>query len=62
MTFEYSLDDESYYKNRLGLIVLESDETIEQEFRYILDDTTSIYHSRIHCDKEVTKDLSLIHI
>ena len=56
MTFEYSLDDESYYKNRLGLIVLESDETIEQEFRYILDNTTSIYHSRIHCDKKVTKD------
>ncbi len=56
MTFEYSLDDKSYYKNRLGLIVLESDETIEQEFRYILDDTTSIYHSRIHCDKVVTKD------
>ena len=37
MTFEYNLDDESYYKNRLGLIVLESDETIEQEFRYIID-------------------------
>ena len=56
MTFEYNLDDESYYKNRLGLIVLESDETIEQEFRHILDDTTSIYHSRIHCNKTVTKD------
>ena len=56
MRFEYSLDDESYYKHRLGLIVLESDETIEQEFRYILDGTTSIYHSRIPCDKVVTKD------
>ena len=56
MTFEYNLDNENYYKHRLGLIVLKSDETIEQEFRNILDDTTSIYHSRIHCDKEVTRD------
>ena len=30
MTFEYSLDDKSYYKNRLGLIVLESDEQLSR--------------------------------
>ena len=50
----YKFDDNKYYKARLGLIVLQSDETIEQEFRTILDQSISINHSRIYCDNIVT--------
>ena len=44
---DYELDDNGYYKARLGLIVLQSDETIEQEFRTILDQSVSINHSHL---------------
>ena len=52
----YKLDDNKYYKARLGLIVLQSDETIEQEFRTILDQSISINHSRIYCDNIVSNE------
>ena len=53
---DYELDDNGYYKARLGLIVLQSDETIEQEFRTILDQSISINHSRIYCDNIVSNE------
>ena len=57
----FELDDNRYYKARLGLIVLQSDETIEQEFRTILDQSVSINHSRIYCDNIVSnKNLRLM--
>ena len=52
----FELDDNRYYKARLGLIVLQSDETIEQEFRTILDESISINHSRIYCDNIVSNE------
>ena len=52
----YEFDDNRYYKARLGLIVLQSDETIEQEFRTILDESISINHSRIYCDNIVSNE------
>ena len=52
----FELDDTRYYKARLGLIVLQSDETIEQEFRTILDESISINHSRIYCDNIVSNE------
>ena len=52
----YKFDENKYYKARLGLIVLQSDETIEQEFRTILDESISINHSRIYCDNIVSNE------
>tara|TARA_B100001057_G_scaffold473866_1_gene538804 strand:- start:481 stop:1212 length:732 start_codon:yes stop_codon:yes gene_type:complete len=55
MTLKYSLDLENYYSSRMGLVVLETDETIEQEMRDIITEKVSIYHTRIPCDKTVTE-------
>ncbi len=58
---KYELDNNRHYKARLGLIVLQSDETIEQEIRTILDQSISINHSRIHCNNIVSnKNLGLM--
>ena len=50
------LDDPDYYSMRFGLIVLQSDETIEQEIRSTLDESAAIYHSRIPCDQSVNNE------
>ena len=41
---------------RLGLIVLKSDETIENEFRQIIPGQCDLYHSRIPSQPEVTAE------
>ena len=41
---------------RLGLIVLKSDETIENEFRQIIPGQCDLYHSRIPSQPEVTPE------
>ena len=41
---------------RLGLVVLSTDETLEDEARQILGPTVSLYHSRIECAPDVTTD------
>lgn len=41
---------------RLGLVVLSSDETLEDEARQILGDEVSLYHTRIECASDVTPE------
>ena len=53
---KFVLDNENYYHARLGLIILQSDETIEQEIRATLPSNISINHSRIPCDKIVSSE------
>lgn len=54
-TFPYSLQDDTL--PRLGLIVLQVDETIEQEFRRLFaPDAAQIYVSRIPSGAELTPD------
>lgn len=51
--------DEGYgSRARLGLIVLETDQTVEAEARSLTKDLdgVTIYHSRIHMEPEVTHD------
>ena len=56
MEKNFKLDDPDYYSMRFGLIVLQSDETIEQEMRSTLDESVAIYHSRIPCDQFVNNE------
>ena len=56
MEKNFKLDDPDYYSMRFGLIVLQSDETIEQEIRSTLDESVAIYHSRIPCDQSVNNE------
>ena len=42
MEKNFKLDDPDYYSMRFGLIVLQSDETIEQEIRSTLDESVAI--------------------
>ena len=56
MEKNFKLDDPDYYSMRFGLIVLQSDETIEQEIRSTLDEGVAIYHSRIPCDQSVNNE------
>jgi len=51
---EFSTDDGFGATARLGLIVLESDQTIEAEARQINLDGVDFYHSRIPMEMEVT--------
>jgi Maleate cis-trans isomerase len=44
---------------KLGLIVLSSDETIEDEFRAMLPKSCSLFQTRIHSAPEVTPDTLL---
>ena len=53
---KFVLDNKNYYHARLGLIILQSDETIEQEIRATLSSNISINHSRIPCDKIVSSE------
>ena len=60
MTTSFKLDDT---KNQvsMGLIVLQTDETIENEFRSILGKNFKLYHSRIPSHQKVTpKNLLLM--
>ena len=56
-TFSYELLTEDDRKPALGLIVLQSDETIEQDFRRAFpSDTCDLYVSRVPSGLEVTGD------
>ena len=50
--FDTNLDEST----KLGLIVLSSDETIEDEFRAMLPKACSLFQTRIHSAPEVTPD------
>ncbi len=57
MAIPYKLDSADGKITRLGLIVLQSDETIENEFRRIFSDpSTALYHTRISSAPEVTPE------
>ena len=56
MSYDFQLIKPDFYKASLGLIVLKSDETIEQEFRSIIDNDISLLHSRIPCHPKVTPE------
>lgn len=57
MAIPYELDDSGGMDLRLGLIVLQSDETIENEFRQIFPNPNiAIYHTRIPSAPEVTPE------
>ena len=57
-TLPYTLDDNPSEKPPLGLIVLQTDETIEPEFaRYFADHPAPLYVTRIPSGQEVTRDM-----
>lgn len=54
MRFDFTTVDP--YDARLGLIVLQSDETIEDEIGRLRPDRVALYHSRVPSEPEVTTD------
>ncbi len=57
MTFSYSLTDPIGSRATLGLIALQTDETIEHDFRRLLPvDGVALYVSRVPSGLEVTRD------
>lgn len=55
MKLAYDLNDLQDVKTTLGLIVLQADETLENEFRTVLqDDKIRLHHSRIPSGKDLT--------
>ena len=57
MAISFELDTSAGVSARLGLIVLQTDETIENEFRQIFDaPTTALYHTRIKSAPNVTAE------
>ena len=57
MKLDFSLDKENQTKACLGLIVLQADETLEDEFRRVIwDFNVSLLHSRIPSHPSVTKE------
>ena len=57
MAIPYELDSAGGKIKRLGLIVLQSDETIENEFRQMFSDPAiALYHTRISSAPEVTPE------
>ena len=53
----FSTDQGTAARARIGLLVLESDQTMETEFRALTDmDGVSVYHSRLACDVSVTPE------
>jgi len=57
MAIPYELDSAGGKITRLGLIVLQSDETIENEFRQMFSDPAiALYHTRISSAPEVTPE------
>ena len=51
---EFDTDEGFGHKARIGLIVLETDQTVEAEMRQIRIPGVDWYHSRIPNDSEVT--------
>lgn len=57
MELAFKTDSGIGHRAKLGLIVLETDQTIEQEFRDLLGlDGVALFHSRIPSDAEVTPE------
>ena len=57
MKIEYEQTKNSIRDKNVGLIVLKADEIIENEFRLnLINSEISLFHSRIHSEKEVTPD------
>lgn len=57
MRLDYELDGGAGYRARLGLIVLHVDETVEPEFRRLIDqDGVAVYCTRILSGTEATAD------
>ncbi|NQU56913.1 MAG: Asp/Glu racemase [Rhodospirillales bacterium] len=57
MALAFKTDDGLGARATLGLIVLETDETIEPEFKWMIDlDDVCLYHSRVPSDAEVTPE------
>ena len=59
MSFDFKLIEPNFHKATMGLIVLKSDETIEYEFRSILNSDIALLHSRIPCHPKVTPETLL---
>ncbi len=54
---EFSIDDGAGDRARIGLLVLESDQTVEWEFRMLTDlPGVSVYHARLANDVTVTPE------
>ena len=52
---DFSTDDGVGERARIGLLVLESDQTVEWEFRMLTElPGVSVYHARLACDVTVT--------
>ena len=57
MRLDYFTDEGAERRATLGLIVLQADETIEADFRDLLDDRSlRLHHARIPSDAEVTTE------
>lgn len=57
MRLDYELDGGAGYRARLGLIVLHVDETVEPEFRRLIDhDGVAVYCTRIRSGTEATAE------
>ena len=57
MRLDYELDDGAGYRARLGLIALHVDETVETEFRRLIDqDGVAVYCTRVRSGTEATAD------
>ncbi|MCO6186783.1 Asp/Glu racemase [Rhizobium sp. L1K21] len=55
--FAYSLEDKSTQRAHLGLVVLQSDESIERDFRHMLpSEAVSLYVTRVASDPEVSSE------
>ena len=56
MALSFEIDDGLSSRAALGLIVLQTDETIESEFKWMIDlDDVCLYHSRVPSGEEVTQ-------
>ncbi|UUX49622.1 hypothetical protein NUH88_19755 [Nisaea acidiphila] len=54
---ELEIDADLPWRHRLGLIVLKTDETIEQDFRHLaVDPSIALYHTRIESAPNVTPE------
>jgi maleate isomerase len=54
--FPFTLDRRDSERARLGLVVLQSDETIERDFRRLMPNGVSLYVTRVESDPEVTTE------
>lgn len=58
MIKQFSYQSETYFEpgKAVGLILLQTDETLENEVRQFLTQPTTIYHSRVPSGEEVTEE------